>query len=206
MKKTVISLLSLAFVATLFADNYKIIQMNTSSITIGNREYKKGDIFSDDSIIVWTNDKQAIKAQNIKTKKIHLFTKLAFKKQNTKTVKEYYIKTNRLSARATGLSLRELSEQLNDTFYLLDTIRIESPIPMDSTRNYYIHYQHNSVEKEKILQIENDDFIICRDIFENCDSIKEQNVKIIFRDKNVREDYIVTDSMHIIYVPISIEE
>lgn len=204
MRKALFSMLSLAFVATLFADNYKILQMNTSSVKIGNRECKKGDVFSDDSVIVWTKEKQAIKAQNLQTKEIHLFTEIVFKKQNVKTIKEYFIKTNRMSSRIWGFS--ELSEQLNDTFFLLDTIRIESPIPLDSTRNYLIQYYYANTERTKILQNEDDHFIICRNLFEICDSINEYKVRVLYRARNVREDYLITDSMHIIILPLSIEE
>ncbi len=45
-----------------------------------------------------------------------LFTEPEFKSKNSKSVKEYYIKTNHLSSRI-GPSLSELSEELNNTFY-----------------------------------------------------------------------------------------
>ena len=207
MKKTVLSLLTLSFVATMFADDYKILQMNSPSVKIGNREYKKGDVFSDDSTIIWAKEKQAIKAQNLQTKEIHLFAEPDFRTQNCKSVKEYYIKKNHLSARATGLSLGELSEQLNDTFYLLDTIRIESPIPLDSTRNYYARYKQNDQTTEKALPTIDNFFLIIRSDFYQADSLSDEaiNVKLFFRSQQVADDYLLTDSMKVVILPLEIE-
>lgn len=187
-----------------FADDYKILYMNTSSVMIGNSECRKNDVFSDESTIVWTKEKQAIKAQNIQNKEIYLFTERNFKSNNSTTIKEYFFKTKRLSSR--NLSLSELSDLLCDTFDLLDTIRFESPIPMDSTRNYFIQYVKNDSTIEKMLPIEKDSFIICRNIFDCCDSVVERNVRILFRSGNVDEDYILTDSMRIVLIPFNLDE
>lgn len=207
MRKSLLSLFTLSVVLTLFADNYKIIQMNTPSVKIGSREYRKGDVFSDDSIIIWSKEKQAIKAQNLQTKEIHLFTEPDFRTKKINTIKEYYIKKNHLSARATGLSLGDLSEQLNDTFYLLDTIRIESPIPLDSTRNYYIRYSQSNQLFEKTLPTIENYFLIVRSVFNTTDSLSdnELNAELFFRSQQVADDYLLTDSMKIVFLSLDIE-
>lgn len=133
MKKVIPMLFIMGLVTTVLADNYKILLMNTKTIKIGTRVYKKGDMFSDDSVIFWEKDKQALKAQNLTTKEIRLFAEPEFKAKDCKTIKDYYIKNNRLSARAGGLTLSDMAEGLTGTFYLLDTIFIESPMPVDST-------------------------------------------------------------------------
>ena len=43
MKKVIPVLLIIGFVTTMLADNYKILLMNTKTIKIGTRIYKKGD-------------------------------------------------------------------------------------------------------------------------------------------------------------------
>ena len=50
------------------ADDYKILQMNTTSIQIGKSTCKQCDTFSDNDQIVWSADNQAIKAMNLNTK------------------------------------------------------------------------------------------------------------------------------------------
>lgn len=199
----------LVFVATLFADNYKILQMNTLSVRIGNREYKKDDVFSDDSIIVWTKKKQAFKAQNTKTKEIHLFTEADFKLRNSKTIREYFIKTNHLSVRATGLSLSDLSEVLNSSvFSLLDTLTFESPIPLDSTRYYYVCYKlDNNVIKKRLPSMDGR-FVIVRSTLEliKPDSNGVVEFSIYFRSEDVAEDYLLSDSMRVILLPLEIAD
>ena len=150
MKKMIPAILVFSLVSSLWADNYKILQMNTKNIKIGQRICKKGDVFSDDSIIHWSNGKQAIKAQNQETKKIQLFVSMDFQKKQSKSIRDYYIKNNQLSSRIFGLAGME--EELSGTFFLLDTIRIDSPVPVDSTRYFYISFlNHNKTAQAWIL-------------------------------------------------------
>lgn len=206
MKKSLFMMMAFLIAMMVFADDYKILYMNMSSVMIGSRECRKGDLFSSDSTIVWTNGRQAIKAQNLQNKEIFLFTERAFKSNSSMTIKDYLFKTKRMSSRATGLSLSELSELLTDTFDLLDTIRFESPVPMDSTRSYYIQYIRNDSTIEKKLPTEQDDIFLSRTIFECCDSVEERNVRILFRSKSIKEDYILTDSMRIVLIPFNIDK
>ncbi len=203
MRKTIISLFALLYVATIYAEDYKILQMNTPSVKIGSRECVKGDVFSDDSIIVWAKEKQAIKAQNLATKKIQLFTEPSFRAHSSTTIKEYFFKKNHMSSRGC-LSLSELSEQLNNTFYLFDTIRIESPIPIDSTKCYYMHYHHNNHLIEKVLPSTGDEFLIVRSDLEIGDSTiyNDITIQLYFRSDQVEDDYLLTDSMKITLIPL----
>lgn len=203
MRKFIPVLLAWGLVASMLADNYKILQMNTPSVNIGSKICKKGDVFSSDDSIVWSQEEQAFKAQNLQTKEICLFSEPAFKVKGSKTISEYYLKTNHLSVRATGLSLSELSEYLEKhTFYMLDTIRIESPVPLDSTRNYYIQYDSCEKEEKHNLQSEGNSFIILRSQLLSCDSSKERIVSVYFTCKGIEEDYLITDAMKIVVLPL----
>ena len=205
MKKTFLTMLAMGIALSLFADDYKILQMNTSFVKIGNKICKKGDVFSDDSIIEWSKEKQAVKAQNLQTKEIHLFVESAFKAKNSKTIKEYYLKRNHLSTRSV-LIFSELSEYLNsNTFYMLDTIRIESPIPLDSTRSYYMVYDGCEKEEKYQLQSDNSCFFILRSQLLSCDSSKDKYVSIYFASKGVDDDYLLTDSMKIVILPLHLK-
>lgn len=205
MKKYLPLAFTFAIVSVVLADNYKILQMNTESVRIGNRKHKKGDVFSEDSTIYWSKDKQAIKAQNMKTKEIRLFTEPEFRKAECKTIKDYYLKTNKLSSRASGLSLSELAELLNDTFYLLDSIRIESPIPLDSTRTYYIQRTVNGEKIRKTLPSDSCSFYIVRSLFDCHEKADEIPVSVFFSSKVVDGDYHLTDSMKIVLLPVDLE-
>ena len=115
-------ILSLALIASLlvWADNYKILQMNTPHVKIGKRNCWKGDVFSDKSVIHWEQKKQAFKAQNMKTKEIKLFVETDFSAKGCKTIKDYYLKTNRLSSRGSeGSALDEISDLSRATNIML---------------------------------------------------------------------------------------
>ncbi len=77
---------------------------------------------------------------------------------------------------------------------------------MDSTRCYYVRYRNELEEIEKLLPTESNNFMITRSLFERCDSLEDINLKILFRSKQIEEDYMLTDSMHIIFIPMSICE
>ena len=199
MKKLFPVIMIVSLVTSVWADNYKILQMNTKTIKIGNRVYKKDEVFSGDSIIHWSNAKQALKAQNIETKKIELFVADAFQKKESKSIKDYYIKNNRLSARTFGLS--EMEDYLSDTFYLLDTIRIDSPVPVDSTRYFYISSQDGEKDARIVLPMQNKELIIARSMFPQTEKSQEIRVSMSYTCKGIEEDYLLTDSMRIVIVP-----
>ena len=63
-------LLFVSICQSIYADNYKILQMNASYIQIGRHKCKQGDSFSDEDRIKWSSDKEAIKAMNLRTRQI----------------------------------------------------------------------------------------------------------------------------------------
>lgn len=206
MKKVIPVLLVMSFVTTMLADNYKILLMNTKTIRIGTRIYKKGDTFSDEYIIFWEKDNQAIKAQNLTTKEIRLFAEPEFKAKNCKTIKDYYIKNNHLSSRAGGLTLHDMAEGLTEAFYLLDTIYIESPMPVDSTRYFYISYINDGRTEKKVLKMEEDRLIIDRSLFPITEGASEITLSMLYYYKGMDEDYLLSDSMKVVLIPERIKQ
>ena len=140
MKRNAVITLLIVFCSSLqlFADDYKILQMNSKSIKIGKVFCSQGDIFSEDNQIFWTNDKQAMKAMNLRTKQIKVFTAKAFISNQARSVKDYYVKINHLSSGGM-ISFTDLAEELSDTLYLYDAIPIESPQKKDYD-NYEFFY------------------------------------------------------------------
>lgn len=206
MKKLIPVLLVMGFVTTMLADNYKILLMNTKTIKIGTRVYKKGDTFSDDSIIFWEKDKQALKAQNLTTKEIRLFAEPEFKAKNCKTIKDYYVKNNHLSARDAALTLSDMAERLKGTFYLFDTIYIESPMPVDSNRYFYISYDYAGKPEKKVLKMKEDCLIIDRSLFPRGKDFTEIIMSMLYYYKGIDEDYLLSDSMKVALIPERIKK
>jgi len=202
MKKSFFLFFILFAVLSLWADNYKILKMNTSSIKIGNRMCKTGDIFSDKSIIYWTTDKQAIKAQNERTKKISVFVAPAFKKSESRTVKEYYVKNNHLSTRGGVFGLEDLAEELGDTLYLWERMKIESPYQLDSVSYFYVSFNDfNGNQIQKKLENEQDSIVIDKAIFDQEIYQKGINVNLRYSNTRTQENCSVKDSLYIYFIP-----
>ena len=206
MKKVIPVLLIMSFVTTMLADDYKILLMNTKSIKIGTRIYKKGDTFSDDSVIFWEKDKQALKAQNLTTKEIRLFAEPEFKAKDCKTIKDYYIKNNHLSTRDVRWTLHDMAEDLERTYYLLDTIYIESLMPVDSTRYFYISYIKDGKTEKKVLKKKEDCLIIDRSLFPRAKDLLEIQLSMLYYYKGIDDDYLLSDSMKVVLIPERIKK
>lgn len=191
-------ILSLALIASLlvWADNYKILQMNTPHVKIGKRNCSKGDVFSDKSVIHWEQKKQAFKAQNMKTKEIRLFVETDFSAKGCKTIKDYYLKTNRLSSRGSeGSALDEIS----DTLYLCDSVIMDIPVEMDSTHYCYIVYENKDSKIQQRLRHKDQSFIIDKDLFD--DKIREKDIKVDLFYHMPDEEYPLKESLTIVFIP-----
>lgn len=92
MKRTFlfISIIILSFLSAGFTvpDRLTIVELNTETLTVGNRELKVGGSFSSDQTIYWKSPKQAAEVQD-NTGQLYIFTKEAFEQRNVKTPKEY---------------------------------------------------------------------------------------------------------------------
>ena len=199
MKKATLIIGTLCLSIALLADNYKILQMNTPSIKIGDQVCKKGDVFSDESEIVWTNDKQAFKAQNLETKEIKLFVGQDFKSKSSKSIKDYYLKTAHLSTRGSIIALSDLAEALPDTLYLCDTITIESPVGMNSDYYYFFKCDNEGIMADKPIKYEKRNMIIDKGVLG--DSIKEDQISASLYFKMHKETVLVKDSLKIVVIP-----
>lgn len=205
MKKVAFVFIALCLTSTLFADDYKILQMNTPSVKIGKQLCKTGDVFSDDSPILWSNDKQAIKAMNLKTKQIKLFAAKVFNDIDAKSVKDYFFKNSHLSTRGSLVSFSDLAEELSDTIYLYDMAQVESPVKIDSISSYLISYEQNGEMMWRTLASTDKYFFICRELFDESDNQAEYTLTLYFRKKGF-EDYIISDDVNVVLLPMHIDE
>jgi len=204
MKKAVLVLSALCLSMALLADNYKILQMNTPSVKIGDKLYKTGDVFPDSDPISWANDKQAIKAMNLNTKQIKLFAAKVFKNIEAKSIKDYFLKNSHLSTRGGVVTFSDLTEELSDTIYLYESVQIESPVKIDSISSYLISYELNGEKVWRTLMSTDKYFYICRELFgENIDGGK-YTLTLYFRKKGL-EDFVITSNVIVFLLPINID-
>lgn len=203
MKRFACLLLLLSYLQV-YADNYKILQLNTNYIKIGKTTCRQGDVFSDEDQIYWANDHQAMKAMNVKTKEIKVFVSKEFINAKAKGIKDYYIKINHLSTRGEIMTFSDLAEELSNTLYILDSYPIESPIMIDSLSSYVVSYEKEGKQWRNLMSTD-DMFFISRDLFEVGEEYQEFTLSLFFRRKNM-DDYLITDKLNVVFLPLKINE
>lgn len=114
-----ILILTLFASVSLYAEDFKILFVNSESIKIGKTVRKAGDTFSDTEKIYWKDGKQAMKVISIESKKQYVLVSEDFKKKKMKTAKDYIFKNHRLSTRGIG-RLSDVGEQVGDLIYWFD--------------------------------------------------------------------------------------
>ena len=123
MRKILFIILLLASLS-LYAEDFKILYLNTESVKIGSTVRKIGDTFKDNEVIHWKKDKrQAMKVLSLDTKKQYVMVSEDFKQRKMKSVKDYLEKNNRLSTRGLG-SLSTVSSQIGDKIYWLESASV----------------------------------------------------------------------------------
>lgn len=198
-------LLFFCFSLQAIADDYKIIQMNSSSVKIGNVQCKIGDIFSDEDQIYWSNEKQVIKTMNLRSKQIRIFVAKTFTSSNSKSIKDYFLKNNHLSTRGGATSFSDLADELQETVYLYDLVAIDSPVELDSHSCYVISYG-DEVKRWATLMSKDSTFYLSRELFDEADSKEEYTLSLYFRRKDLAKDYLVTDELHVVLLPLQLNE
>lgn len=202
MRKSIIAFLALLVTATIWADDYKILKMNTPSIKIGKRICKSGDVFSDQDKILWSADKQAIKVQNLKTKEIRLFVGNDFFTKKSTSIKDYYVKTNHLSTRGNMMTLEEFAEQLPDTLYLWEDITMELPFAPEDSSFFFIAYKDkNGSDRKSMLETADDSITVSRQSFGHEEDRDEITVSFNYHDGLYGEDSVLKDTVRIIMIP-----
>ena len=204
MKKFISLVLLFVFAIPMHADNYKILWMNTNNIKIGTKVCTENSVFSDRSTIIWTKQGQAFEAQNLRTKEIDLFAEPAFKIQKSKSILEYYIRTNHMSTRSTHPTAKELKVNLSDTFYMTNEICVNCSFPTDSCRYFFVRYEKDGKLIERMLYNKNDCFVIPRSLFTSDDTENNKEIKlcVYYRDVQADEELLLTDSMVIQILPL----
>jgi hypothetical protein len=196
MKKVCISILLVLLSNVICAGRYKILQLNTPQVKIGNRLCTKGDVFSDESVIYWSQQKQAFKAQNLETKEIKLFVESDFRAKGCNTIKEYYLKKNHLSSRGSDSTALD---EISDTIFLCDSVIMEMPVLMDTVHYCYLVYNNEGKEVKKRLKHQNQSFIIDKKLFG--EDLTRDNLRVSLFYHMSEEDYPLKDSLTIMFIP-----
>lgn len=99
MKRLLLLLICLLLTVDLFSAEYKILKLNTESITIGSRVCRKDSTFNDTWTIKWTSPKQCMTVQNVKDHTISYLSAAAMDSKKAGSLREYFVRNAQLSGR-----------------------------------------------------------------------------------------------------------
>lgn len=128
MAKKIVLLISLLIIGcSAFADNYRVLYVNSEHIRIGNRYIAVGDIFKDTDIIVWSSEKQSMKVLNLKNNRVFICTAKSLNKKKSHSLYDYLTSTKRISTRSLSNVVYDEEWQLDSVLYVLDTLYVSRP-------------------------------------------------------------------------------
>lgn len=144
-----ILILTLFASVSLYAEDFKILFVNSDSIKIGKTVRKAGDTFSDTEKIYWKDGKQAMKVVSLESKKQYVLVSEDFKKKKMKTAKDFIFKNHRLSTRGIG-RLSDVGEQVGDLIYWFDPTLITIDYELEEGDYFFLRVDEKDLPIEMV--------------------------------------------------------
>ena len=133
--------------ASLHAEDFKILFINTESIKIGKNTCVAGDVFSDGDKIFWKDGKQAMKVISLETKKQYVLVSEDFKQKKLKSAKDFIVKNNRLSTRGIG-NLATVAGQFGEKVYWLNPTLISIDYEPEDGEYFFLKVKDEEIRLE----------------------------------------------------------
>ena len=201
MKRILSLLLLLAGLLSIEAATYKILRLNHTLIFINGKIAKVGDTFSDNSVIRWTIDKQAMQVMDMDSKKRYLMVARPSEKKEL-TALEILTRTNHLSTHAPGDDAEpfdKLEMSIAPAYDLFDHITIPTDITVNDTHYFRATYDYGDTRITKRLKYENGSIIIDKSLFQVDDKQLEP------RDITLGIDYVIRTPANAVFIKNNIQ-
>lgn len=213
-------------------ETYKILLINTPSINIDGKRHVVGDCFGENASIEWSSDKQAMKLLHTGTGKQSVVVAKKYKETHSKSLASYFVQSKRLSSsnittkmgdiaslliqnkklstrEGKILNVAELRQALTDTFYLMDSIHIETPLVTDSLHFFFVAYSYQGERINKRILCEEGTFTLTPEIFSidgNPVTPFETDLQVYYWNRQKEECLLLTEGMHIVPVERHLDE
>lgn len=160
------ALMCLAAILTAAADDFKILYLTTPDITVGGKTLRVGDTFTGTAPISWSAPRQAMKVLNTSTRRQSLVVAEKYKECKSRDMASYLVASKQLSTRRGELiNTLELGVALGETHYLLDSIAVETKLPVDGNRFFFATYDYNGETINKKLAGEGGRLVFDRSLY-----------------------------------------
>lgn len=191
-------------------ETYKILLINTPSISIDGKRHVAGDCFGENASIEWDSDKQAMKVMHTGTGKQSVVVAKRYKETRSKSLASYLVENRKLSTRdGEILNVAELGQALNSTFYLMDSIHIKTPLETDSLRSFFVAYFYQGERINKRIPCKEGTFTLTPSLY-SIDGKPitpfETDLQVYYWDRQKEECLLLTEGMHIVPVERHLDE
>jgi hypothetical protein len=208
MMNTFVKLLpALLFVVNASAEDYRILNLNTSTIQIGDKVCRVGDVFESNAIIHWDPNVplQAMKVDVGGRGQRYLHQK-EFQKYGCKTLADFLFQSKTLSRREMPLSSEQdhIEYLEGQVFMMVDTIKISSSWRVDDNNYFELSYErHGEWVKARLATDDQMNLLLTAALFDH--PTLQEDGTVLCRVRYVEEKYhestLLTDKMRIILVP-----
>lgn len=211
MKKLAVTLLLMSIYTNVMSGNYKILYLNSQRIKINEAFAKVGDTFSDNTIIQWAEDRQAMKVVDMDTNKRYLMV-AKLEEGNALTAYDILTRNKHLSTHDGGVEIQDkflkLEMSIADEYDLLDSIELPTEIKVDEKHYFLGSYKYGDTRMTKNLKHDGKSIIIDKTLFwvngkrlTPCDI----TLRICYVDGNEDIPVFIKDNITIYYVPDKID-
>ena len=206
--RRIITFLILVLIVTTAQADYRILFLNTPSISIGGRTLKVNDTFSPGATIKWSSPRQAMRVADTTTGEQRTYTADEFSKLHATSLKNYLAQTKHTSVDASGrTALEQIGSYLNDRFYILDSLNIETGVTTDDDHYFFISYKIYGDEVSRAVRNNNGTLTLTRRnfTFGGKNPEGEIDVKVYYFDKTTNKVTTVCEHMRVRILPLSLD-
>jgi hypothetical protein len=206
--KTFVKLLCVLFITlNASAEEYRILNLNTGTIKIGNKTCRVGNVFDSKDVIHWDPKVplQAMKVDIGGHGQRYLHQK-EFRKYNCTTLADFLFQSKTLSRREMPLSSEQdhIEYLESQVFMLADTITISSGWCVDDNNYFELSYERQGEWVKTRLATDNQtNLLLTADLFDQPTLQTDGTILCLVRyvEETYHESTLLTDKMRVILVP-----
>lgn len=205
MKKNIAALAMIMLSSLHICAEYKILQLNSPTITVDGKKLRAGDRFGEPGNVTWESDLQAMKVMDMTDKSQRVIVARQFRKSRAADLKAFLTQSKQMASRDgfddNAVTLRH---RLSGEHYLVDSLTFHTSYPTDEKHFFYVSFMDKGEEINKLVPNSEGAFTITRDIYtidgEGIEP-RDMTLTVYYLDDILGRLTLITDDMKVIPVP-----
>ncbi|MDE5813162.1 MAG: hypothetical protein K2H72_02650 [Muribaculaceae bacterium] len=190
--------------ALMIKADFRIVFLNTPTVSVNGKEMKVNDVFPEKSAIKWSSPKQAMKIVDTQSGKQRLIVAEQYQKSKAADVMSFIKGVKHLSSRGSANNVVTLRNMMTDHFYFTDSISFTTDFKTDRDHFFFVSYEYEGEEINKRIHNHNGTFSISGDIF-TIDGKQIPQFDVIlslhYLDLKANKSTLITDGMYVTMIP-----